>query len=160
MIFTSTSSGISAKNKVNQFHYRPGHALRFPGGSGAQISRQSAHEGGKVVTLPPSCAAPAAFNPQELFLVLISVRDWANPRARVRPEGLCQWKIPIRDPPAYSAVPQPTGTPRAPLNRNPLLRIISIHLQPRHTVTNCGEQIVALYRCSSVFVFNSVTIFL
>ena len=41
--------------KVEQSHYRPGQALRLPGGWGFQISRQ-----------------------QEIFLVLISVRGWVR----------------------------------------------------------------------------------
>jgi hypothetical protein len=37
--------------EVKKSYYRPRQALRVPEGCGSQISRQSAHEGGKVVSL-------------------------------------------------------------------------------------------------------------
>ena len=54
------------------------------------VSRQSANEGGKVVSSMHRPSLPS----QERFLVLISIRGWVDPRAIVRP-GLSHRKVPV-----------------------------------------------------------------
>jgi hypothetical protein len=80
-----------SKVKVNQSHYRPGQAHSVPGGWGSEIWRQSAHGGGKVVSI-----THRPHLPHRKFLVLISVKGWDDLRVIVQPEGLGQWKIPVR----------------------------------------------------------------
>ena len=99
--------------KVKQSHYSPW------GFQEVEAPRFQDNRHTKVVRLSALCTG--CLYPQEILLVLISVRGWVDPRATERPEGLCQWKIPIdtirnrtRNLLACSTVPQPTAPQRAP----------------------------------------------
>ena len=81
--------------------------LGTPGGWGSQISRQSAHEGGKVVS-----PTHRHHYPPETFLVLISVRGLSRPQdhsaagrpARPRTQHDCHHDTKVKPEPATAVI--------------------------------------------------------
>ena len=69
--------------EVKQYHYRPGQALRIPENLGSQISRKTLYDVGKVVS-----PMHRPHLPNEIFLLLVSVRGCVNLRTIVRPVGI------------------------------------------------------------------------
>ena len=106
---------LQVKVKIKQSLYTPGQALRVPGGWGSEISRQSTHEGGKVVN--PTHRPSLSPRKYSWYAFLLEAEPTAG--SQCGRKDFCQWKIPTnsnrtRDLPACSAVPQPTAPPRAP----------------------------------------------
>jgi hypothetical protein len=101
--------------KVKQSHYRPGADLRVPGGWGSQWEN-------------------------EIFLVLISLRGWVDPRTIVRPKKIKKSSDTngsgTSDLPVCSAVPQATAPPRTPT----LLKgVKEFYMQLSHLFPDLGE---------------------
>ena len=76
--------------KVNQSHYGLDRPCGF---QKVETPRFQDNRHMKLVRL--SALRTGRLYSQEIFLVLISVRGWVNPRAIVRPEGLYKWKIQV-----------------------------------------------------------------
>jgi hypothetical protein len=124
-------------------HYRPGQAQRVPGGWGSQNFKTL----GTWKWYGCQPYAPAAFNPQQRFLVLISVRGWVNPRAIVRTEGLCPWKISI-EPATFRVVRQCLNQLRH--------RATACPLPFQHKKMNGGRSVVPSCYSPTIMQFSSI----
>ena len=76
------SSFSVSLTRFDQSRYRPGVAQRIPGSYGSQITLQR-HR----IVVRLSALRTGRLYPQEILLILISVRGWVDPRSIVRSEG-------------------------------------------------------------------------
>jgi hypothetical protein len=118
------------KVKVKQFLYRHGWAPRASGGPGSQISRQSAYEGGKVVS--PTHGPPLPPRKYTCYSFLLAVESTPGPMKNSNDN----YRNRNRDFPVSSAVPQPTVPPRAPILKHDAIyfrrQVYVYHIRPRH----------------------------
>jgi hypothetical protein len=119
----------------------PVQALTVPGEGDSQISRRSAHEGGKVVS--PTHRPPLPPQGKYSWYSFL-LESWFDPRAILRSEGLCQWKIPVTPSGIESATFCPVAQAAVcSLQPGPYSSLTAPNLQPtanQHRNDQCGNQ--------------------
>jgi hypothetical protein len=102
------------KIKIKLARYRPGGTLGVPGGWGSRISRQSTHEGGKVVSPTHRPSLPPGKIPGTHFYYRLSRLQGHKTTGRIKSLKNSSDSIGnrTRDLPVCSTVPQPTAPPR------------------------------------------------
>jgi hypothetical protein len=95
----------------------------------------------KVVRLLALCNGHLDAYPQEIFLELISVRGWFDPRAIVWPEELSQWQIAVTPlgikPATFWRVGQYLSQPRHCVTRNSSVTGMNLWLTYYGTIWSC-----------------------
>jgi hypothetical protein len=156
MMIKTMNFFVNDKCNQNQSHYRPGEVRRIPGDWGSKISRQSAHEGGNVVS--PMHRPPLLPRKYFRYSFLIEAESTTGPE--------CDQKMKnsigtignrTRDLPVCSTVPQRTAPPLAPNDKcsirisTPEATIIIVNsITAQHELTTAD---FAIKECKNLAIF-------